>query len=33
MEKFGVIMDDPDSEFKKIDSNDGGMILFDEFCK
>ena len=25
-------IDDPESEFKSIDKNGGGYILFDEFC-
>ena len=31
-EQFGVRVKDPDAEFKKIDKNGGGQILFDEFC-
>jgi hypothetical protein len=26
-------MNDPEAEFKKIDGNGGGKILFDEFCQ
>jgi len=28
----GVQVPDPDAEFRKIDKNGGGIILFDEFC-
>lgn len=31
IESFGVKFDDPREEFNKIDTNGGGMILFDEF--
>jgi SpoVK/Ycf46/Vps4 family AAA+-type ATPase len=27
-----VGLDDPDAVFEEIDSNDGGVVLFDEFC-
>jgi len=30
---WGITLDDPEAEFNKIDSNDGGLILFAEFCK
>ena len=26
-------IDDMEAEFAKIDLNDGGVVLFDEFCK
>ena len=26
-------IEDPEATFDQIDSNDGGKILFDEFCK
>ena len=32
MEKWGVKVNDPQSEFKSIDSNGSGDITFDEFC-
>ena len=32
IEKWGVKITDPEAEFKKIDTNNGGFILFDEFC-
>lgn len=28
----GVQVPNPDAEFRKIDKNGGGIILFDEFC-
>lgn len=31
-EYIGHMVSDPESEFKKIDINGGGKILFDEFC-
>lgn len=31
MASFGVYIKDMDREFKKIDTNNGGFILFDEF--
>lgn len=31
--EWGVSVQDPKAEFDKIDSNHGGMILFDEFVK
>ena len=30
--KWGVKITDPEAEFKKIDNNKGGVILFEEFC-
>jgi Ca2+-binding EF-hand superfamily protein len=30
---WGVAVDDPQSQFDEIDSNGGGMILFDEFAQ
>lgn len=33
MEKWGISIEDPDSTFDAIDTNGGGMILFDEFCE
>ena len=32
LEKWGIKIDDPESEFNKIDTNNGGVIMFDEFC-
>ena len=32
LEKWGVKITDPEAEFKKIDNNKGGVILFEEFC-
>ena len=32
LEKWGVKITDPEAEFKKIDKNGGGSIMFDEFC-
>ena len=32
MEKWGVKIKDPESEFKSIDTNGSGEITFDEFC-
>ena len=32
LEKWGIKIDDPESEFNKIDINNGGVIMFDEFC-
>eukprot|EP00928_Gymnodinium_smaydae_P026816 TRINITY_DN20944_c0_g1_i4.p1 TRINITY_DN20944_c0_g1~~TRINITY_DN20944_c0_g1_i4.p1 ORF type:complete len:1624 (-),score=312.37 TRINITY_DN20944_c0_g1_i4:138-4550(-) len=29
---LGVQVDDPDAEFRKMDKNGGGIVLFDEFC-
>ena len=26
-------MEDPEAEFKKIDTNDSGTLTFDEFCE
>ena len=33
LEKWGVKIANPESEFKKIDKNGGGVIMFDEFCE
>lgn len=33
LEKWGVKVKDPQSEFNKIDTNHGGVIMFDEFCQ
>ena len=33
MEKWGVKITDPKAEFKKIDTNNSGSIMFDEFCE
>ena len=32
LEKWGVKITDPKAEFKKIDNNNSGSIMFDEFC-
>jgi len=32
LEKWGIKIDDPESEFNKIDNNKGGVIMFEEFC-
>ena len=32
MQKWGVSIVNPEAEFKKIDTNNGGFILFDEFA-
>ena len=32
LEKWGIKINDPESEFNKIDTNNGGVIMFDEFC-
>ena len=32
LEKWGVKISDPAAEFKKIDKNNSGSIMFDEFC-
>ena len=31
--KWGVKITDPQAEFKKIDTNNSGSIMFDEFCE
>ncbi len=31
LKKWGVNIKDPKSEFKSIDKNGGGVVLFDEF--
>ena len=33
LEKWGVKITDPNAEFKSIDKNNTGNILFDEFCQ
>ena len=33
LEKWGVKITDPNDEFKKIDTNNSGSIMFDEFCE
>ena len=33
LEKWGVKIGDPEAEFKKIDTNGGGSIMFEEFCE
>jgi len=33
LKKWGIDASDPVKIFKQIDSNNGGYILFDEFCK
>ena len=33
LEKWGVKINDPGAEFKKIDKNNSGSIMFDEFCE
>ena len=33
LEKWGVKIADPKAEFKKIDTNNSGSIMFDEFCE
>jgi hypothetical protein len=32
LEEWGVKISNPEAEFKKIDKNGGGVIMFDEFC-
>ena len=32
LEKWGIKINDPEKEFNSIDTNHGGVILFDEFC-
>ena len=32
LEKWGVKISDPEAEFKKIDTNNSGSIMFEEFC-
>ena len=32
LETWGVKITNPEQEFKKIDKNGGGVIMFDEFC-
>jgi hypothetical protein len=33
LQAWGVTVDDPTAQFAAIDTNGGGMILFDEFAK
>ena len=33
LEKWGIKMKNPEAEFKKIDRNNSGSIMFDEFCE
>lgn len=33
LQKWGINASDPAKIFKEIDTNNGGFILFDEFCK
>jgi hypothetical protein len=33
MKKWGIVISDPMTTFKLIDKDNGGMILFDEFCQ
>lgn len=33
LQKWGIQVTDPVKIFKEIDTNNGGFILFDEFCK
>ena len=33
LEKWGVKIVDPEAEFKSIDTNNSGSIMFDEFCE
>ena len=33
MEQWGVNIGSPEQTFNSIDTNGGGMILFDEFCR
>ena len=33
LQKWGVKVENPDAEFKKIDSNNSGGIMFEEFCE
>ena len=33
LEKWGIKMKNPETEFKKIDHNNSGSIMFDEFCE
>jgi len=32
VEKWGLKVSDPEATFKKMDSNGGGVVLFEEFC-
>ena len=32
LEKWGIKVENPQAEFKKIDNNNSGSIMFDEFC-
>ena len=33
LEKWGIKLSNPEAEFKKIDQNNSGSIMFDEFCE
>ena len=33
LEKWGIKISNPEAEFKKIDNNNSGSIMFDEFCE
>ena len=33
LEKWGIKITNPEAEFKKIDNNNSGSIMFDEFCE
>ncbi len=33
MKLWGINITDPEKEFNSIDTNKGGVIMFDEFCK
>ncbi len=33
LEKWGIKIQDPVAEFKKIDNNNSGNVMFDEFCE
>ena len=33
LDKWGVKISDPEAEFKKIDTNNSGSIMFEEFCE
>lgn len=32
LRRWGVAVDDAEAEFRKLDTNNGGAVLFDEFC-
>jgi len=33
IEKWGIIISDPEASFNEIDTDGGGQVLFDEFCQ